>query len=214
MKKKLLTGLVVLSGLFMSAVPAFAHVKVSPDTVGVAASQLFTVNVPNEKDNPTTSLRLVVPEGLESVMPIATAGWSIDVKKSGDGEDAKVTEITWSGGTIPSGQRGLFQFQATAPADETTLHWRNYQTYQDGSVVSWDQDVNPDMTDEQKEEMEKTGKGPDSETKIVNDLKDTSQDSSGSKPTEKDTSLPLILSLLALVAGGVSIWMQVGKKRK
>ena len=87
----------------------------------------------------------------------------------------KITEITWTGGSIPAGQRDDFFFSAQVPAKESSIQWKAYQTYENGDVVSWDQ--NPadlkNMTDDEKEEAEKTGKGPYSETAIINDLSGT-----------------------------------------
>ena len=46
-------------------------------------------------------VRLIVPDNLESVSPNVKPGWKIDVKKTGEGDNAKVTEIAWTGGSIP-----------------------------------------------------------------------------------------------------------------
>ena len=103
--KKVIIGTGVVMSLLLSATPAFAHVVVKPNAVGVGAFQTFTVGVPNEKDNPTVGVRLVIPEGMKFVSPNVKPGWTIDVKKTGDGENAVVTEINWTGGSIPAGQR-------------------------------------------------------------------------------------------------------------
>ena len=50
-----------------------------------------------------------------------------------------VTEIDWTDGNLPVGQRVDFLFQAQVPPTPTTLKWKAYQTYSDGEVVSWDQ---------------------------------------------------------------------------
>jgi uncharacterized protein YcnI len=144
---------------------ASAHVVVKPSEVGVGAWQTFNVSVPVEKDIPTTELRLVIPEGLESVTPNVKPGWTINMLKMGEGEDAVVSEISWTGGSIPAGMRDDFYFSAHVPAGEGTLIWKAYQTYEDGSVVSWDSDA----TEESEEEGESAA-GPHSETLIINDL--------------------------------------------
>jgi len=185
MFKKLSAALMMLA---VMAVPALAtaHVVVTPGKVGVGASQSFSLGVPNEKAVAVTGLRIVLPAGLQEVTPNVKPGWTVDEKKTGTGEETSVTEISWTGGSIPSGQRDDFLFRAQVPASATELHWKAYQMYEDGTVVSWDQ--TPSGSDDA------TGdKGPYSVTEVVNDL---------DKPTttsKSDTTLPIVLSVLALV---------------
>jgi uncharacterized protein YcnI len=190
------TGIVM--SFLLSATPAFAHVIVKPSEAGVAAFQTFTMGVPSEKDNPTVALRLVIPDGLQSVSPNVKPGWTIDIKKQGSGDDAKVTEIDWTGGSIPAGQRDDFIFSAQVPSKETSLQWKAFQTYEDGSVVSWDQ--NPDsmknLSDEQMEANEKKGLGPYSMTNVINDL--TPSTSPGRQNRATKESLPTVLSIVAI----------------
>ncbi len=192
---------------FVSSFPVFAHVVVKPGQAGVATFQTFTIGVPNEKDNPTVALRLVVPDGLNHISPNVKPGWKIEIKKEGEGESAKVTEISWTGGSIPEGQRDDFLFSGQVPAEGTTLTWKAYQTYQDGSVVSWDQDAK-DMPDEDKEKMEEQGKGPYSTTKVINDIATTASEE---KPV-KSTSTANVLALAALALAATSLVMQLRKK--
>jgi uncharacterized protein YcnI len=215
MKKQLFAYSSILLGVLMTAAPAFAHVVVRPAQVGIAAYQTFTMGVPNEKDTPVTSLRLLIPDGLKSVSPNVKPGWKIEVKKTGEGEDAKVTEIDWTGGSIPEGQRDDFNFSAQAPADETTLQWKAYQTYQKGDVVSWDQAPVANMTDEQREEMEKTGKGPYSQTNVINDLTGSSQPqaSQGSAADETSSKTSLGLSIIAIALSAVALSMSLKKHK-
>ena len=79
MKKNLfsLFGLVLV--LILCATEASAHVGVKPSEVGVGSFQTFTVGVPNERDVPTTQVRLVLPEGLEHITPNVKQGWTIEV---------------------------------------------------------------------------------------------------------------------------------------
>jgi uncharacterized protein YcnI len=166
---------------------ASAHVIVSPTSVGVAANQTFSVSVPSEKDGmTTTALRLVMPSGLKDIMPTVHGGWSISTKKeSGD----LVTEINWNGGTIPNGQRDDFTFRAQAPAKAGELAWKAYQTYSDGSIVSWDQKPMPGK------EMD-DALTPYSVTAVVNDL--TGSRVSKDEADSGDTSARL-LGLLAII---------------
>jgi len=141
---------------------ASAHVTVKPSEVKAATFTTFTVSVPSEKEGGTAQIRLVIPGGLTNVTPTVKPGWIIAVKKEGTGEGALITEITWSGGLIPTDQRDEFSLSAKTPVDEQTLAWKAYQAYTDGSIVSWDQVPNQ-ATDSQDETNEPT---PYSETAV------------------------------------------------
>ncbi len=189
--KKLLVSLIVGLGLVGLASPtALAHVTVRPVEVGIGSFQTFSIGVPVEKDQNTVKLRLVIPEGLESVRPNVKPGWKVTVKKTGEGESAKVTELEWSEGQIPAGLRDDFLFSAKVPASTQTLVWKAYQTYQDGTVVSWDETGHSDH-----HKAETDNKGPASETQLINDL-DQSQSNRG--PLVSYLALGLSLVALAL----------------
>lgn len=117
---------------------AFAHVVVKPTEVATASYQTFTISVPNEKDTPTTEIKLEIPKGVTSVTPTVKSGWSISQDIQGKGESRTVTSITWSGGEIDKGLRDDFTFSAKTPDETGELRWNAYQTYEDGSVVAWD----------------------------------------------------------------------------
>jgi len=148
------------------------------------------------------------------VSPNVKPGWEINVKKEGDGEDAKVTEIDWTGGSIPSGQRDDFLFSAQVPADTTTLQWKAYQTYADGTQVSWDQKPQANMSDDDREAMEKKGLGPYSETKIVNDLKNqamTDKNSMDKSNPKKDFATQF--SMIAFALSAVALMVALRKNK-
>jgi uncharacterized protein YcnI len=211
--KKIVSSLFLASFFLLFASPIFAHVVVKPNQVGVAQYQTFTVGVPNEKEVPVTGLRLVIPEGVKSVSPNVKSGWTIKIVKTGGGEDAHVTEIDWTGGSIPAGQRDDFLFSAQVPSNETTLTWKAYQTYKDGSVVSWDQGPVSNQTDEQKEESEKKGLGPYSQTKIVNDLAVLETPVASNSSSEK-SNRAMTYSIVALALSICALAIQIRSKKK
>lgn len=167
---------------------ANAHVVVTPDQAKVGQRVLFNVSVPNERDSAVSEIKLAVPSGVEDVMPTTKPGWSIDVNKA-----SGTTEVRWSGGSIPSGQRDDFTLKAQVPAKAGNLDWKAYQTYADGVSVAWDQPP----TGGHGDSNEGTNKGPFSVTKIVDDTKTTSN--TNEQTTAKPSSLPTIISLAALV---------------
>ncbi len=214
----------------VGASQVFAHAVVKPAEVGVKKYQTFTLGVPNEKISPTNSIRLLVPEGLKSVTPNVKPGWKVEVKKQATGkkvtdEDGSVTdelkpiEITWTGGSIPAGQRDDFIFSAQAPAEKTTLAWKVYQGSEDGNVVSWDKDPevvaaeNKAMAEQMKNDpgmdMSHIQNGPYSQTKVTEDAT-ASQAPSTTKETpttvpSKSATFALVLSVVAVVLSLASL---------
>jgi uncharacterized protein YcnI len=176
--------------IILGAGIASAHVVVKPAQVGVGTFQTFTTGVPNEKDLATVAVKVLIPDGLESVSPTVKQGWKIDVAKQGTGDDTRVTEISWTEGSIPTGQRDDFTFSARVPANETQLNWKAYQTYSDGSVVAWDGSG---------------GGTPYSTTAVLNDLAD-----SGTKGSA-ESGVALYISILALVISGISALLYLRK---
>ncbi len=211
MIKKITTFFLALSCLFLFAVPAFAHVIVRPNQVGIAVTQDFLVNVPNEKDNPIVSVRLLIPDVLSSVVPYVAQGWTITTKTSGSGDNTTVSEIDWSGGSIPVGQAEELGFQAQVPAKPTTLNWKAYQTYSDGTVVSWD--VNPDtmknLSDEQQDQLaDKENKGEYSTTQVINDLTKPAMQKEDESHADK---VAVLLAAAAFVMSGIAVVFAIKK---
>jgi uncharacterized protein YcnI len=194
MKKFAATITTTLAMTLILPSAAFAHVVVTPDRVGIGQRTLFSVSVPNERQSDVTAVKLIVPRGVDDVMPTVASGWSIDTTTDGDA----VTAVTWSG-KIPVGQRADFTFKAQAPGKSGNLDWKAYQTYADGTVVHWDQ--KPDGQDK-----EGGSAGPYSVTAVVDDL-DSSAGTGNEADTNKDSRLALTFSLaaLALSAGGLFI---------
>jgi len=201
----------------VSALPAFAHVVVKPAQVGIGATQTFTVSVPNEKDVPTTAIRLLVPPGPKNLLPTTKPGWTIELKKTGTGDDAVVSEIIWTGGSIPAEQRDEFTFNAQVPATPSRLVWKAYQTYKGGEIVSWDADPN-DPAAHNMEAMEKMDMGPYSITQVVDDLsgKNATPSAATATNTTPGTSLEpvsLTLATLALLLALVALIISIRRKK-
>lgn len=187
----------VMVGMLVSVKIADAHVVVKPNEVGIGSFQTFTIGVPGEKNSATKSIRLVVPEGLQYVTPNVKQGWTISIKKSGENENAVVTEIIWTGGSIPVGQRDDFLFSAKVPSTPTALNWKAYQTYADGSVVAWDVDPTVTLSDV-------ATSGPYSITNVIDDL------NGNKKASQNKTNSSLTISIVALVISLVSL--RISKK--
>ena len=74
-----------------------------------------------------------------------------------------ISSITWTGGEIGIGMRDEFTFSAKTPDEPTDLQWKAYQTYKDGTLVSWDQQSTS------SEEKDDATTGPFSVTKVAVD---------------------------------------------
>jgi uncharacterized protein YcnI len=117
---------------------ASAHARVSPAVSVAGQLQLYSLAVPTEKENATTSkVVMTVPAGfgIDSFAP-PPPGWTQHVRQTGSGDSAVVTEVTWTGGRTPTGEDSLFQFLAQ-PASAKTYIFLVQQTYSDGSIVNW-----------------------------------------------------------------------------
>ena len=108
---------------------AWAHAELSPSQVPAGSSEEFTLEVRQEKDVPTTEVRLEVPEGFEVTNVPETPGWEASHEGS---------TVIWSGGQIsPDEDTAEFMFEARAPEQTGDFAWGVLQTYEDGEVVEW-----------------------------------------------------------------------------
>jgi uncharacterized protein YcnI len=208
-----LFSLAVISVVFLTnSNIVLAHVVVKPNQVGIGSFQTFTTGVPNEKELPVTGLKLLIPENLASVSPNVKPGWTVSIKKTGEGEEAKVTEISWTGGSIPAGQRDDFLFSAKSPSEAGIIVWKAYQTYQDGTVVAWDQDPNAPKPSMAPGDDDDHGMNPYSITKIVNDLVNPSTTEVAKKMDQDSSNTPMIFSVVALLLSCAAVGLALRKK--
>lgn len=218
-KQKTLAFAGVVAGFLLAAIPAFAHAVVTPNQVGIAATQTFSLSVPTEKDGgTTTSVRLMIPTGLEFVTPVVQGGWSATVKSGpipagmkapvaddGDVADSIPTEIDWTGGSIPSGEKAILQFTAQAPAQPGELDWKVYQGYADGSTVSWDLGPKDPQPKDEKGNPDFDNSGPYSKTMVINDLTAASPSMSMNMSKYSSSTGSNSTKLIALAALGLSV---------
>jgi len=121
------------------ALPALAaaHAVVSPTVVKSKTLEFFTLSVPTEKENATTtSIEFTPPSGfnIDSFQP--SPGWKRSVQSTGSGESAVVTKVTWSGGKVPTEEDSVFGFNASTTGAKT-YSFKVRQTYSNGEVVDW-----------------------------------------------------------------------------
>lgn len=186
---------------------ALAHVTVSPKEALTASFQTFTVNVPNEKDLATIQIKLLLPDGLQHVLPTQKYGWHIDVDKNSNDQTSLAKSITWSGSSIAVGLRDEFTFSAKTPDSPTQIQWKAYQTYSDGTIVAWDQDSQDSTTD---------NSGPASVTTITNKTAQQTIDSGLVQPinnSQVTNERAVYLGIAGVSLGLIAIFLSTRKNK-
>jgi uncharacterized protein YcnI len=151
----------------LAALTVVAWAALSPPAVEPSTLQVFTLSVPTEReDRLTTSVELTVPKGfaIDSFAP--ARGWKRRVISTGSGEAAVVDRVTWSGGSTPTEEDAVFQFNATASAAQTYT-FKVRQTYDDGSIVDWSGPESSDTPAPRIEAVSALGGGGTSTLAIV-----------------------------------------------
>lgn len=198
----------IITFLFFSVFASLvsAHVTVNPSTSTTGAWETYTVKVPVEKEVPTTKFTLKIPSDVEFMSYQPVSGWNLTTQKDDKG---KVTAVTFeaSGDGILPGQFQQFVITAKNPDQTEKAAWDAYQYYKDGSVVEWTGDEG--------------AKTPHSITNIVNNqtqmngmiMPETKETKKTDASSNDNSSLPLIISIAALLLSLVSLILAVRKKQ-
>jgi uncharacterized protein YcnI len=121
--------LAALGAVAVLAAPALAHVTVRTDNPAADGFAVYTVRVPNERDDSgTTTVEVQIPDGLDASRYEPIPGWDIAIAEG---------VLTATGGVIEPGQFLDIRFQARNPAEPTQLSFAAIQTYESGEVVEW-----------------------------------------------------------------------------
>lgn len=143
-RSKIMAG-ALLAFVAMTQV-AQAHVTVQPSEAPAGAFFRFVIRVPNERDVPTTQIRVEFPENLIFTSFQPKDGWDRTVKMKkldepieafGSKIDEVVGSVTWTGGSIGAGEFDEFGFSVRVPEEEGELVFKAFQTYEGGEVVKW-----------------------------------------------------------------------------
>ncbi len=147
---------VTLLAVLVVASSAWAHARVSPPVSLSNTLQLYSLAVPTEKDNATTTkIVMTVPKGFGIDSFVPSPGWTRTLQQTGSGDSAVIQKVTWTGGKVPTEEDSLFQFLAQ-PASTGTYRFTVQQTYSDGSIVNWadpESGANPAPTIEAKSSL-------------------------------------------------------------
>ena len=115
------------------ALPASAHVEVTPARAAPGQLQLYTIQVPNElPDQAPVEVDLTLPTGFVLDVAQALPGWQTVISK----QAGAPVGVAWKDGSIPVGTFTAFQVQGRNPARSGPLTWRAVQRYE-RSTVTW-----------------------------------------------------------------------------
>jgi uncharacterized protein YcnI len=134
----------------LSALPALAHITITPGSAKAGSAAVLTFHVPDEEARAyVTRVDMQVPTDhpIAQLLVEPVAGWTISVRTvtlakplvTDDGQFTQaVSEVIWSGGRIAPGQFQDFSLSADPlPANVTQLVFKAIQTYSNGDVVRW-----------------------------------------------------------------------------
>jgi uncharacterized protein YcnI len=125
--------LAVVAWAAVTALPAQAHVQVSPTEAAPGDPVQFELLVPGESDAHTTEVSLQIPAG---VLPFSfedQPGWKRTVEHADDGS---IAVVRWRG-RLASDGFVRFAFLASTPEQEGDLVWKAVQRYDDGKEAAW-----------------------------------------------------------------------------
>jgi uncharacterized protein YcnI len=184
-------GVLVCVGVaaLVAVAGAAAHARMSPSVSLANELQLYSLAIPTEKANAyTTKIVLTLPKGFSIDSFVPSPGWKRVEQSTGSGEDAVVTQVTWTGGHVPTEEDSLFQFLAQ-PSAAGTYTFHVQQTYSDGSIVDWS--------------------GPESSAAPAPAIDVVS--SVGGGGTSTLTIVALVIGALGLLAGGIALFSRGGR---
>ena len=180
-----------IAGGLVFAGSALAHAEVSPSVALAKSLQLFSLAVPTEKENATTTkVEMTPPSGFSIDSFVPAPGWKREAQTTGSGDNTTVEKVTWSGGKVPTEEDALFQFLAQA-ASSKTYTFQVEQTYSDGTIVNWS--------------------GPESSDAPAPII--SAKSSLGGGGTSTLTIVALAVGALGLLVGGAALLAGGGSKR-
>jgi uncharacterized protein YcnI len=224
MLKKALAAATLTTTLMAGTTPAWAHVTVEPASVPQGAGdEVLTFRVPNESPSASVvALRIEFPTDhpIAVVSPQTGSGWKVTMKhaplnppvRTDDGTfTSTVSEIDWTGGSIPVGQFGSFEVLAQGlPTGVSQLAFPAIQLYGDGTTVSWIDVPNSAVPDPSHPApiLELTAGAPTSATTAATAGTPTAvaTPSTGRGSNALEVTA-LILSGLALVIALLAVWL-------
>jgi uncharacterized protein YcnI len=193
--------------MVMFAGMASAHVVVYPQETTQGVYEKFTVRVPSETpDTNTTKVEIKFPDGVTISRVEPKADWKYELSKDNTGKITGVV-FTATGAGLASTEFTEFNLSGKVAADAKTLSWKAYQTYKNGSIAEWVGAAGSDKPASVTNVKAASG-STDSHGH------DTGSSASGHSEEGSDSSLPLILSIAAVVLGALALIVSLTRKTK
>jgi uncharacterized protein YcnI len=165
--------------------------------------------VPVEKDVATTKVTIKAPTGVEIKSYQPVPGWKYSDEKDANGIVKSFTFESTGEGILP-GQFQQFTFVGKNPGNATKAAWDAFQYYKDGSIVEWTGDEDADSPHSITGIVAGTSTdGHDDNAKIEETKTDVSKSTDSDK---SDSSLPLIISVVAALLSLVALVLALRKK--
>ncbi len=209
---------VVAAGLMGVYAPsAEGHAVLQPSASRPAEQQVYTLTVPSERSSDVISVSLQVPAEVESLIVREAPGWKVRLQKEGD----RVAVVRWSGNRIPPSQYDSFQFIARNPVKQGTLEWKVIQQYTNATDrwigpldsehpaarTTITESATPvDAINTESGTSAAAGGSPGADT--------TAPAKTGAAKDEDSDALPLILAIVALVAGLAALGVALAGRRR
>jgi hypothetical protein len=184
---------VIVGACLAGAATATAHVVVLPTVAPKGSATEFTLQVPTERNLPTTAVRVLFPPQVTVYsFKVPPPGFTVTPILA---RNQSIVGAIFRG-AIPVGQYQSFQFLGTPFATGTTV-WRAYQTYADGMTKPWVGPAEP--AGAVSPETGPTQPGPAGTVEIVRAGTATTQ--AGSSGTSSDAGVWLGLIAIVLAIG-------------
>ena len=175
--------------VLLAAAAASAHARMSPSVSLANELQLYSLAIPTEDANAfTTKIVLTLPKGFSIDSFVPSPGWTRVEKQTGSGDSAVITQVTWTGGHVPTEEDSLFQFLAQ-PAKAGTYTFQVEQTYSTGKIVNW---ADPE-----------TGQDPAPTIKVVSSV--------GGSGSSTLAIVALAIAAIAVLLGGIAVFSRSGR---
>jgi uncharacterized protein YcnI len=209
-------NVMLLAGLLMSMLGGgivSAHVTVQPPTTVQGSYEKFAVRVPSEdKESPT--VKVEVKFAVESVAISRfepKPGWKYELAKDASN---KITGVTWTatGDGLSPTEFSEFYMQGKVADNATSITWKAYQTYKNGTVVEW---VGAEGADKPasvtKVTPKPTGAAADSHGNTTAPAAPAAAATAGAAANASQA--PLYLSIAALVLGLIALMISISKRK-
>ena len=124
----------------VAAGSAFAHAQLSPPVALARSGQLFSLAVPTEKENATTTkVVLTVPDGFSIDSFVAAPGLEArGAVRPARARTPSIQKVTWTPAAARADRGGrALPVPRPRPTSAKTYTFEVEQTYSDGSVVDW-----------------------------------------------------------------------------